>query len=57
MQNYYGMAIRQRPGQVYEIIKGVAVVLLHCSTWKVLKLDINFVLKASIVRKTTKVAK
>ena len=31
MQNYYGMAIRQNPGQLHEMKKGIGAVLWHCS--------------------------
>ena len=31
MQNYYGMAIRQNPGQSREMKKGIGAVLWHCS--------------------------
>ena len=31
IQNCYGMAIRQNPGQLHEMKKGIGVVLWHCS--------------------------
>ena len=31
MQNYYGMAIRQNPGQLHEMKKSIGAVLWHCS--------------------------
>ena len=31
MQNYYGMVIRQNPGRLFDMKKGIGAVLWHCS--------------------------
>ena len=56
-QNHYGMAIRQNPGQLHEMKKVLEQFYGTAHAYKILKLDINFVLKVSTVGVNTNVTK